>query len=39
MAINFRDENPRYKPDNILYCELDILERTTEDYFDGTTVS
>ena len=38
MAKNFGESNPRYKYDNILQLELDMPERTTEDY-EGTTIS
>ena len=34
MAINFGDQNPRFRPENILQMDLDLPERTTEE-FDG----
>jgi len=34
MTVIFGDANPRFRPDNILHLELDLPERTTED-FDG----
>jgi len=34
MAISFGDGNPRFRVDNILQLDLDLPERTTED-FDG----
>ncbi len=32
MAINFGDQNPRFKPENILQMDLDLPERTTEEF-------
>lgn len=34
MAVNFGELNPRYKYDNVLRLDLDLPERTTEE-FDG----
>lgn len=34
MAISFGDGNPRFRVDNILQLDLDLPEKTTED-FDG----
>jgi kinesin family protein 3/17 len=34
MAINFGDQNPRFRPENILQLDLDLPEPTTEE-FDG----
>lgn len=35
IAKGLGDLNPRYKFDNILQLDLDMPERTTEDYFEG----
>lgn len=29
MAISLGDDNPRFRPDNILKLDLDLPERTT----------
>ena len=34
IAKGLGDLNPRYKFDNILQLDLDMPERTTEDYFE-----
>ena len=31
MAIQFGDQNPRFRPENILQLDLEAPERTTED--------
>jgi len=35
MSINFGEPNPRFRHDNILVLDLDLPERTTEE-FDGS---
>lgn len=32
MAISFGDQNPRFRHENILQMDLDLPERTTEDF-------
>ena len=32
MAVSFGDANPRFRHDNILQLDLDLPERTTEEF-------
>ena len=38
LGITCGEDNPRYRPDNILALDLDLPQRTTED-FDGEGIS